>query len=316
MQALDEIDIDTLRELRARDEPVWLDLRDPDDEGLARVADLLGLHELALEDSREFGQRPKVDRYDDQLLLVLFGLAVADDGTPQPVEVHVHVVRGCVLTISRVPPAELERVRSSLRHDPDRSGTDLLYRVVDAVVDSLTDGLELVAAEVDAFEQTIFDHPRARDRDRMAVLRRTLNGLRRTLVIQRQVFPRVVEHLTAVADDAETMRTYLADVGDHLGQALDEVEADRETLQGMLDTYSNEVQERLTIVATVFLPLTALTGFFGMNFTWMIDHLGAAWAFFGLGVGGLLVSCLVIIGWLRRTGLLAPSISRGTGQRS
>ena len=59
----------------------------------------------------------------------------------------------------------------------------------------------------------------------------------------------------------------------------------------MLDTYSNEVQERLTIVATIFLPLTVLTGFFGMNFNWMIDNLSSAWAFFALGVGGPVAAC-------------------------
>jgi magnesium transporter len=71
----------------------------------------------------------------------------------------------------------------------------------------------------------------------------------------------------------------------------------------MLDTYANEVQERLTIVATIFLPLTVITGFFGQNFTWMINHIGSAWAFWGLGVGGLLVSIATIVGWLMRSGL-------------
>lgn len=182
-----------------------------------------------------------------------------------------------------------------------------MYRVSDAVVDSLTDGLDTVAAEIDAFERTIFHRPRADDRDRMALLRRTLNGVRRTLVIQHQVFERAVEQIADHAGDAENIRSYLADVGDHQSQALDETEAQRETLQGMLDTYSNEVQERLTIVATIFLPLTALTGFFGMNFNWMINHVGSAWAFFALGVGGLLTSSLLTIFWLRRTGLLDKS---------
>jgi magnesium transporter len=301
VRVLDEIDV---TELQTADEPVWLDLRDPDEQELGTVAEALGLHKLALEDSLEFGQRPKVDRYDDQLLLVLYGMDVAADGTPAPVEVHIHVLAGHVLTISRTPPAQLERVRRSLAHGAPCSRTELVYRVIDAVVDSLTAGLEVVAAEVDAFEETIFDHPRARDRDRMAIRRRTLNGVRRTLLVQRQVFPRIVEQLVAVADDADTLRTYLADVGDHLSQALDEVEADRESLQGMLDTYSNEVQERLTIVATVFLPLTALTGFFGQNFQWMLDHIGSAGAFWGLGVGGLTASASIIVLWLRRTGLL------------
>jgi magnesium transporter len=300
VRVLSEIDLDELRALKARHEPLWLDLRDPDKDDLAAVGEVLGLHPLAVEDSLEFGQRPKLNRYDQRLLLVFFGLHIQDDGTPCQVEVHIHVVSGCVLTISRVPPAQLERVRSSLQQAPDGSQGELVYRVLDALADSLTDGMDTVAAEIDAFEQTIFKHPRARDRDRMAVLRRTLNGLRRTLGIQRQVFDRATDQIAAIADDTE-------DIRDHLWRALDDTEANREALQGMLETYTNEVQERLTIVATIFLPLTALTGFFGMNFNWMIDHLGSAWTFFGLGVGGLLASCLLIVIWLRYTGLLDRS---------
>ncbi|GLZ55646.1 magnesium transporter CorA family protein [Actinomycetospora sp. NBRC 106378] len=302
MLALDTPDLDDLRARHARHEPTWLDLTDPDEAELAAVAEALGLHPLALEDSRDFEQRPKLDRYEDQMLLVLYGLTTSAGATPQLVEVHVHVIGASVLTISRRPPAQLDRVRRHL-HGACSEG-ELVYRVIDAVVDSLTEGLETVGEEVDAFEETIFDHPRARDRDRMAVLRRSLNGLRRTLMVQRQVFPRVAEQVVAISADEEEARAYLADVGDHLSQALDEIDADRESLQGMLDTYSNEVQERLTIVATIFLPLTALTGFFGTNFQWMLDHIGSAWAFFTFGVGGTLLSCLAIVLWLRRTGLL------------
>jgi magnesium transporter len=71
----------------------------------------------------------------------------------------------------------------------------------------------------------------------------------------------------------------------------------------MVDTYSNEVQERLTIVATIFLPLSLLTGFFGMNFNWLISHMGPAWAFWGLGIGGLVISAAAIAVWLRRSGM-------------
>ncbi|MCD2190496.1 magnesium transporter CorA family protein [Actinomycetospora soli] len=303
MLVRDRMDLEELDARHARREPTWLDLRDPDPAELEAVAGVLGLHSLALEDSREFGQRPKLDRYPDQLLLVVYGLTMEPGGVPELVEVHVHVVDATVVTISRRPPAQLDRVRRRL-DGGDCSTGELVYRVIDAVVDSLTEGLEVVADEVDAFERTIFDHPRARDRDRMAVLRRGLNGLRRTLAVQRQVWPRIVEQVVAISADAEESRAYLADVGDHLSQALDEIEADRESLQGMLDTYSNEVQERLTIVATIFLPLTALTGFFGTNFQWMLDHIGSGWAFLVFGVGGTLVSCLAIVLWLRRTGLL------------
>ena len=307
MRVLDTIDLDELRALQARHESLWVDLRDPGDDELTAVAEILGVHELALEDSREFGQRPKLDRYDDRLLLVFFGLHLQPDGMPCPVEVHIHVTAGAVLTVSRVPPAQLERVRASLQQGSECSQGELVYRVIDAVVDSLTDGLETVGDRIDAIGQTIFQRPRARDRDRMAVMRRTLNGLRRTLVIQRQVFDRAAERIAAIAAQDEDISAYLADVGDHLWRALDDADMERETLTGMLDTYANEVQERLTITATIFLPLSALTGFFGMNFNWMIDHVGSAWTFFGLGVSGLLASCLLTFLWLRRTGLVGGS---------
>jgi magnesium transporter len=310
VRVLGDADLDELGALKGRHEPLWLDLRDPSEDELMRAGEILGLHELAIEDSREFGQRPKLDRYAHRLLLVFFGLHMQEDGTPCPVEVHIHVTRGCVLTVSRVPPAQLERVRDSLASRTQCSQGELVYRVIDAVADSLTDGLEAVAGEVDAFESTIFTRPRARDRDRMAVLRRTLNQLRRTLVIQRQVFDRAAEDIATIAGEEEDIRPYLADVGDHLWRALDQVDADRETLSGMLETYSNEVQERLTVVATIFLPLTVLTGFFGMNFNWMIDHIGSTWTFFGLGIGGMLASSLLISVWLRHTGLLHSSHDR------
>jgi magnesium transporter len=314
VRVLTEPDVDQLRALQARDELVWLDLQDPDEATLAAVGAAIGLHELAIEDSRDFHQRPKLDRYGERLLLVFYGLHLTD-GTPEAVEVHIHIAGSCVLTISRVPPVQLERVVESLKPGAQCSRGELVYRVIDAVADSLVDGLDSVGDEVDAFEDRIFESPRARDRDRMAVLRHSLGGLRRLLFVQRQVFERAVEPIVEIAADGENIRPYLDDVSDHLMRALDETEADRETLREMLDTYAGEVQERLTIVATIFLPLTALTGFFGMNFNWMIDHLGSAWTFFGIGLGGLLVSATLIIAWLRYTGLIAGRSSSGGGRR-
>jgi magnesium transporter len=299
--------LDELGTLKTRQEPLWLDLRDPSEQQLAKAGQILGLHELAIEDSQEFGQRPKFDRYERRLLLVFYGLDIDDGGAPCPVEVHIHVAEGSVLTISRVPPAQLERVRGSLQSAAHCSQGELVYRLIDALADSLTDGLETTAGQVDAFERTIFTRPRARDRDRMALLRRALNQLRRTLVIQRQIFEHAAGEIASIASDTEDISPYLADVGDHLSRVLDQVDADRETLTGMLETYSNEVQERLTIVATIFLPLTVLTGFFGMNFNWMIRHIGSTWTFFGLGIGGMLASCLLISLWLRHTGLIGDS---------
>jgi magnesium transporter len=137
----------------------------------------------------------------------------------------------------------------------------------------------------------------------MARLRSALGSLRRVLVVQRQAFDRAVELMRSLPGLEQDLTQYYRDVGDHLWQAIDEVDTSRDSLQGLLDTYTNEVQERLTIVATIFLPLTVITGFFGQNFGWMINDIGSGWAFWGFGVGGMVVTCLAIVLWLIRSGL-------------
>ena len=114
---------------------------------------------------------------------------------------------------------------------------------------------------------------------------------------------RAAERLVELSGDKDEAAAYYRDIGDHRWRAIDDVDMARESLQGMVDTYSNEVQERLTIVATIFLPLSLLTGFFGMNFNWLISQMGPAWAFWGLGVGGLGISAVAIAVWLRRSGM-------------
>jgi magnesium transporter len=315
MHALTVPDLDELRELRARGEFFWLDLADPDSDLLASVAAVLELHELALEDTQEFGQRPKCDAYPHQLLLVYFSARTQGDGNPEPVEVHVHIGTGFVLTVSREGCRELESVRHSLKTRPPETGQAMIYRVVDALTDSILEVMDRVGERVDDYEQEIVRRPRACDRDDMAVLRRSLGPFRRMLIIQRQVFDRAVERLVALTEEKDEAAAYYRDIGDHLWRAIDDVDMARDSLQGMVDTYSNEVQERLTIVATIFLPLTALTGLFGMNFNWLLNHIGSAWAFWGLGIGGLVASGAAIAVWLYRSGMYGGRSHSSVGQR-
>src|ERR1700754_851283 len=94
-------DLDELRRLRARGEFFWLDLAGPDSSTLADVAAVLGLHELALEDTQEFGQRPKIDTYPHEMLLVYFGARMNGEANPEPAEVHVHISERFVLPVHR-----------------------------------------------------------------------------------------------------------------------------------------------------------------------------------------------------------------------
>jgi magnesium transporter len=314
MRTLTVPDLDELRELRARGEFFWLDLADPDSESLASVAAVLELHELALEDTQEFGQRPKADTYLHQMLLVYFGARTEGRVNPKPIEVHVHIGKGFVLTVNRDRSDELESVRDSLKTRPPETGQAMIYRVVDALTDSILEVMERVSERVGDYEQQIVQRPCARDRDEMAVLRRSLGSFRRMLIIQRQVFDRAAERLVAMFDKKDEAVAYYRDIGDHLWRAIDDVDMARDSLQGMVDTYSNEVQERLTIVATIFLPLTVLAGLFGMNFNWLISHIGSAWAFWGPGVGGLVTSGAAIALWLRHSGMYGGRREKRRGQ--
>lgn len=303
MRILKSADLSEVSALRARGEFFWLDLDGPDRATLDTVGQALQLHSLALEDTMEFGQRPKLDVYDDQALLVYYGATDAPNGLPAPVEVHLHISAHFVLSVHREHCRQFELVQEVLERRPPDNRQILVYRVIDALTDSLLDVLERVAARVDGYESQIFHRPRARDRDEMVVLRRSLGALRRVLGNERHVFGLAIERIVALPGFDDRLRTYYRDVGDHLWQAIDETEAARDSLQGMLETYTNEVQERLTIVATIFLPLTLLASFFGQNFNWMINRIGQAWDFWGLGVGGMVFCALAIVLWLWRSGL-------------
>jgi magnesium transporter len=303
MDTLTTVDASVLRELQSREQFFWLDLDDPDPKEIDALGEILGLHELAVEDTREFGQRPKADAYGEELLLVYYGARLDSDSLPVPVEVHLHVSSRYVITVHRDRCRQFDRIREQFqRHCPSDEGT-VIYQVIDALTDSIVDVLEHVDDEVEDFEGELFRRPRARDRDRMAVLKRSLSALRRVLVTQRQMFARAVEDIVALPRISQDVCAYYRDVGDHLARAADDLDATRDTLQGMLETYSNEVQERLTIVATIFLPLTVITSFFGQNFAWLTNHIGSTWAFWGLGIGGIAISCCAIVIWLIHSGL-------------
>ena len=303
MDTLTTVDASVLQELQSREQFFWLDLDHPDTKEIDALGEILGLHELAVEDTREFGQRPKADSYGEELLLVYYGARLDSDGMPILVEVHLHVSSRYVISVHRDRCRQFDLIRELFKREPPSDEGTVIYRVIDALTDSIVDVLEHVADQVEDFEGELFRRPRARDRDRMAVLKRSLGGARRVVVTQRQMFGRAVEDIVALPGMSREVSAYYRDVGDHLAQAGDDLDATRDALQAMLETYSNEVQERLTIVATIFLPLTVVTSFFGQNFDWLINRIGSAWAFWGLGIGGLLISCCAIVVWLIRSGL-------------
>jgi magnesium transporter len=144
MQVLDTVDADRIRALHERGEFFWLDLQGPTDEQLDVLGELLGIPALAIQDTKEFGQRPKIDDYGARVLVVFYGA----DGDA-PVEVHVHVSGDEVITVRRAPCAHLGAARERAIHDPSHTEQDVVYRVLEALSEALRELVDGHAGEVE-----------------------------------------------------------------------------------------------------------------------------------------------------------------------
>jgi magnesium transporter len=298
MQVLDKVDLDAIRALHEREEFFWLDLDSPSDADLDALGELLGIPDLAIEDSKEFGQRPKLDDYRERVLIVFYGAHDSD-----LVEVHVHVSGQEVVTIRRAPCAHLWEARERAATARVRTEQDLVYRVLDALADSLRALADRYAAEVEHLEEIAFERPKPADRRRMSELRSDLFRLQQTVVPQREMLSRGGELLETLPGlERDVARHPFRDVHDDLVVTATEIDYLRELLTEAVNVLINQMAGRLTIVATIFLPLTFATGFFGMNFGWLVDHISSAESFLVLGVGGMILPLIIAAVLLLRAG--------------
>ena len=300
MQVLDTFDADTIRALHERGEFFWLDLDAPRDEQLNTLGKLLEIPDLAIEDTKEFGQRPKIDDYGPRVLIVFYGAHEND-----LVEVHVHVSGNEVVTVRRGPCAHLWDARQRVHEAAMRTEQDVVYRVLDALAESLRALLDGYAAEVEHLEDVAFERPTSAERRRMSELRSQLFRLQQIVVPQRDMLSRggdLLETLPGLERDAA--RHPFRDVHDDLVLTANQIDYLRDLLAEAINVLLNQMAGRLTVVATVFLPLTFATGFFGMNFGWMVSHIDSLAAFLVFGVGTMAVTLVLAAVLLVRSGYL------------
>ena len=283
---------------------LWVHCEVPDDAEIHAIASRFHVHPLAVEDLRNSNQRPKLDDYGDQLFVVLFGaIKIADDSIGLA-EVHFLIGDGYLVTVTTDRMPAIETLEKQLDRRPELcgSGPDMFfYRICDSLVDSVFPLLDHIGAQIDVVEDEVLENP---DRETL----RTIFGLKRDLLTLRRVTgPQrdLLQSLTSprtprIGDETQL---FLRDVYDHTVRIAEEVDSFRDLVSGSLDAYltsiSNRLGEqtrRLTVVATIFLPLTFLTGFFGMNFAFLIQHIDTPLAFFiGLSVMAVSVPTLVLV---------------------
>jgi magnesium transporter len=311
MQVLDVIDEPQLDELIKRDEFFWLDVAGPTPEQIDELADRFGWHKLVREDLKEFDQRPKIDNYGDYMLLVFYGAHFDDQDEPALTEVHIIVSGSYIVTLRHKGCNELEQLHARFQARPAGSEQFLVYRVLDTLTDSFFPILERIDEKIDVLEDEIIQRPTDEQLQRMFRIKRFLVSLRRVITPQRDLAQSTIEDIQELPGIEPEQRNYFRDVYDHLIRISDLIDSYRDLVSGAMDAYLSNVSNRLnvvmkqlTIIATIFLPLTFVTGFFGQNFGWLVKHISSFWVFLVFGIGGLLVPCALLFVWFRRAGFL------------
>ena len=306
LTALDE---DRIHRQLAGDEFFWLDLTAPTEAELERMGELFGLHELAIEDTIHFGQRPKLDDFGDHVFLVYYAAAEQPRSAEGPLrEVNLFLSGKFLITVHRDPLPALREQSKQIEGRVLHSEQFVVYRVLDALTDTFFPRLSAIDDEIDELEDSIIAQPTDKQLQRIFALKRELVTMRKVITPQRDLLARGIDTIAQLPGFQLDERDYFRDVYDHVIRISDLIDSYRDLLAGAMDAYlstvanrQNEVMKQLTIIATVFLPLTFLTGFFGMNFAFAVNHVqNTLLGFLLLGVGSCLASIAVMWAYFRR----------------
>ena len=308
----------TIESLLADGKLLWLDMNGIDDDGLDMLDKAFGIHPLALEDVTEFGQRPKIENYGDVTYLVSYGArAVGED----PAEVHCFYSERFLVTVRAEHCLALNQLREYVMKaggqlPGDREPTQLvfLHHVLDTLIDSYFPTLTDFDDRIDDLQLWVFTAPTEDDLRDLFSLQRSLVGLRKLVTPQRDMMAAIVSGVVELPGMTPEREPYVRDLYDHLIRISDLVDSYRDLLSNAMDAYLsvvsnnlNVVMKQLTIIATVFLPLSFLTGFFGQNFGWMVDHIGSWQTFVFLGLGTEAVAITSLFMLFRLRGWIGPA---------
>jgi magnesium transporter len=301
------------RELMEEEGAMWVDLQGATEQQvseLKELAVLFELHKLEVEDCLHRDQRPKLEEYPGHLFFVLHGFRSTgpDVCDVEPHELHFFLGPNWLLTVHEEESAAVLEARRRLLADTRGTFVKGVDRVAYLVADLLVDGnfplVEAFTDELETLEGDIFERPDPDHQQRIFQLKRTLVQLRRILGPQRDVVG-----MLARGDQphvSERTQLYFRDVADHLTRLWEQLEADSNLVANVRDGHlammthrTTEVSKQLTIVATIFLPLSFIVGFFGQNFEVLSQPF-----FFWLMLTTLVLLPTSLIVWFRHKGWL------------
>lgn len=289
----------------------WVDFSVPSDEEAEKLDSFFGFHPLAIEDCLLVLQRPKIDYYDDYQFLVLHDL---DPGTLETVEVNLFIGSKYIVSFHHKPLEEIDGVWDKLMKQTQskkgwaRGPFSAAYMIIDSLVDQYFPCVYAVEDELDELEKQGGHESVETLMNQVFDLRSRLLKLRRSIVPMRDLMYRLLnsQHIQGEREP----RAHFADIHDHLLKLSEMIETDREMTADLRDSYislnsnrMNSIMKTLTVITTVFMPLTLIAGIYGMNFTNM-PELGWHYGYFAVIALMLLLSVWMILyfkrqGWFK-----------------
>lgn len=265
----------------------WLDVNLPTEDDLAWLQRTFNFHPLAIEDCRTFNQRAKVEMYDGHMFFSF--TTCARDGDVHPHEMEAFLGPDYLVTVHREPLSQIETVRAHTGANIVVKSHDfLMYLIIDGLVDAYFPLIDELEDEIDELEDEILENATQSTLQRIYNLKRQLVALRKLAAPMRDVMNALASTRYALIDN--TTALYFRDAFDHLARIYDLIETSRDLLGNALDAYLssvsnklNEVMKRLTLLTTIFMPISFLVGFGGMNFKYLpFDEAISLWIMMAL----------------------------------
>jgi magnesium transporter len=275
----------------------WVHLQNPEPAEVKHViGDIFHCHPLVVEDCTKLNQRPKMDRYKDHIFLTFFAIL---DKKLAPIEIGIVVGPSFVITVTQHHIPFIDDLFSELLKIEERTEHpgEILHRLLDRCVDEYTQITNHLEDQVDKMERKLYRNPYIRISRDIFQLKRSMHQLRRVIVEEKTIIG-TISHQNFPYTRKET-DVYFIDIYDHISRVTDSLDVYRESLSGLLELQMsmksdrmNEIMKTLTIISSIFLPLTFIVGLYGMNFK-NIPELN--WDFGYLYVWMILITVSVIM---------------------
>ena len=287
---------------------VWLDIVAPGVEDFTIIQDEFQLHPLAIEDAVKMDQRPKLEIYDDVWFLVVNAAMYESNDLLAP-GVAVFIGKNFLISVRQDETFTFSEVHRRLERFPSTETFDvgiLLFTVLDVLIDTYAPTADALQDEVDKLEAVLIGNGDTTNEVLMRSfqLRKSLSRFRRIVAPMQNVLQPIVRGELQTIRDKEL--PYFRDILDHIIRAMTHIEGTREQIVNVRETHialvshrQSEVSKQLTLMATIFLPLTYITGFFGQNFAFLTNHMASRESFLQLGVGSEILATIALLTYFR-----------------